>query len=307
MLAAPLSGAILRALQDGPKQQVDLRREAGHPAQTTLRAQLRKLCDVGAIAKRRRNRFPGVLEYELSEAGHGLSPVRAILERWLRDSPDGSLELGGSAARAAVKALTDGWSTAMLRVLAAKPLTLTKIDSVIPSLNYPSLERRLSAMRLAGLVEAREGGGRGTPYSVTGWAQSGIGPILAAARWERRHTPTDTSPLAKLDIETAFLLAAGLLAPPPDASGSARLAVELRNDKGPLLAGVLLTVGEGRIATCTTRLAGNPEAWISGPAPAWLAALIERDLDGLQLGGDGTLCRTLLDNLHGALFALSVT
>jgi DNA-binding HxlR family transcriptional regulator len=301
MLAAPLNGAILRALQDGPKQQADLRRESGHPAQTTLRAQLKKFCDAGVIEKRRRNRFPGVLEYELSEAGHGLSPVSAILERWLRDSPDGALELGGSAARAAVKALTDGWSTAILRALAVKPLTLTELDRVTPGLNYPSVERRLAAMRLTSLVKALESEGRGTPYSVTDWARRATAALVAATRWERRQASQPTSTFGRTEIETIFLLAAPLLNVPNSLSGTCRIAVELSAAGDRRLAGTVVAIDEGRPRSCTHRLDGEVDAWALGSATGWLELMAQGDLDGLELGGDSLLSRAVLDALHHAL------
>lgn len=301
MLAAPLNGAILRALQEGPKQQVDLRREAGHPAQTTLRAQLRKLYDAGVIEKRRRNRFPGVLEYELSEAGHGLSPVSAILERWLRDSPDGALDLGGSAARAAVKALTDSWSTAMLRALAVEPLTLTELDRVIPGLNYPSVERRLAAMRITGLIEALESEGRGTPYAVTDWARRAAAALVAAAHWERRHARQPTLAFGRTEIETIFLLATPLLHVPNEASGACRLALEVSTAGDRRLAGTIVAIDEGRALSCTHRLDGEVDAWALGSATGWLELMARGDLDGLELGGDSLLSRAVLDALHHTL------
>lgn len=303
LLAAPLNAQALRALGEEPKKQVDLRRETGQPAQSTLRAQLKKLGEAGLIEKRRRNHFPGVLEYELSEAGRGLLPVIGGLERWLAAAPGGELELGAPAARAAVKALTDGWSTTMLRALAARPLTLTELDGVISSLNYPSLERRLSAMRLAGLIEVRRGEGRGTPYEIAPWCRAGIAPLVLATRWERRHGPAGSPPVAKLDVETAFLLATQLLAPPAELSGSCRLAVDVGNEGGAVLAGVLVSLREGQVASCTTKLQGNPDAWASAPLSGWLAAVIERDHAALELGGDCALARMLVDELHGSLFA----
>lgn len=186
LLAAPLVSQILQALRDGSKQQAQLRRELGQPPPTTLRAQLKKLVEAGAVEKRRRNRFPGTLEYALSEAGRDLLTAVDALEAWLRESPTGPLELGGGPAKAAVKALADSWETAILRTLADGPLTLTQLDDAIAGLNYPSVERRLAAMRVTCLVEAREGNGRGTPYALTEWARESIGPIAAASCWKRR-------------------------------------------------------------------------------------------------------------------------
>lgn len=188
LLAAPLNCSILHALRDGPGQQADLRRQIGHPAHTTLRAQLRGLCDAGTIEKRRRNRFPGTLEYELTGAGWELLPVAEALETWLGKSPDGPQELGNRTARAAVKALAEAWKATILPRLADRALTLTELDREIAMLSYPSVERRLAAMRLVGLIEAREREDRGTPYALTEWGREGIEPIAAAARWERSRS-----------------------------------------------------------------------------------------------------------------------
>jgi DNA-binding HxlR family transcriptional regulator len=293
---------ILQALADGPRRQAELRRAAGSPAQTTLRAQLKRLMEIGAIERRRLNRFPGVLEYELTAAGKELLPVLDAVERWLAMSPDGPLALGSGEAKAAIRALADGWSTKMLRALAACPLSLTELDSVISSLSYPALERRLAAMRLAGLIAARPGNGRGTPYEVTDLLRQGIAPLTAAARWERRNLPMATAPIGQLDTETAFLLAVPMLQPPAELSGSCRLATETSNDGKRRLAGVVVEVTKGTIGSCVTSLQGNADAWALGSPAAWLDAVIERDTDRLEVGGDCSLAGALLDGLHETLF-----
>lgn len=302
LLAAPLNGQILRKLAEGPRRLVELRRETGSPAQSTMRSHLRELEGVGALAKTRRNRFPGVLEYELTRPGTELLFVAVALERWLGNAPEEPIPFGSDAAKAAIKALVEGWSSTMLRALAAGPLSLTELDRVIGALNYPSLERRLAAMRLAGQIEARPNGGRGTPYAVTGWLRRGIAPLLAAARWERRHVPDETAPIGRADIEAAFLLAVPLLELPAEISGSCRLGVETTNGRERGLVGALVCVREGRVASCTVRLGGSPDAWASGSAAAWFRAMIEADSAQLELGGHQRLARGLLDGLHGTLF-----
>jgi len=303
LLAAPLNVLILRALADGPKQQTELRQEVGSPAQTTLRAQLKRLVAIGAIEKHRRNRFPGVLEYELTASGRRLLFVADVLERWLAQAPQDSLPIGGNTAKAAVNALTQGWSTTMLRALAAGPLSLTELDSVIASLSYPSLERRLAAMRLTGQVEARPGNGRGTPYAVTDWLRLGIAPLAAAAGWEREHL-AEKPAIGRLDAEAAFLLALPLLRLPAGVSGACRLAMEIPNGSKRSLAGVTVGVEGGAVASCHTRMDGQPDAWALGPPGAWLDAVIEHDTRCLDLGGNSRLALALLDGLHGALFGL---
>lgn len=192
LLATPSVYEILRALRDGPKRQADLRRETVQLAQSTLRAKLRKLDSFAAIEKRRRNRFPGVLEYDLTRPGADLLKVADELERWLRSAPGGPLTLGDPAGNASVKALADGWETTIMQTLAQEDLALTELDRAIASLNYPSVERRLAALRLAGLVEGVQGEGGRTRYKLTAWARDGTGPVAAAARWECQHLSAES-------------------------------------------------------------------------------------------------------------------
>ncbi len=303
LLAGTSNAFLLRALADGAKQQAELRRAAGSPAQTTLRAQLKRLADVGAVEKHRRNRFPGTLEYELTASGEKLLSVLDALERWLERAPDGALPIGSNAAKAATTALTEGWSTTMLRVLAAGPQSLTELDGIIASLSYPSLERRLAAMRLAGLVDANPGNGRRTPYLVTTWLRAGVAPLLSAARWERRSLSRDTAPIGRLEAETAFLLAMPLVRAPAGTLGSCRLGVEISNGSKRRLVGVIVNLsGDVGAQSCTTNLAGHSDAWALGSATAWLSAMVEGDADGLELGGDSPLARVLISGLHEALF-----
>jgi DNA-binding HxlR family transcriptional regulator len=303
MLAAPLNVQVLRALTGGAKQQAELRRETGYPAQTTLRAQLKRLAEIGAIEKRRRNRFPGVLEYDSTPAGRDLLFVAEVLERWLEQAPDGPRPLEGSAAKAAVKALADGWSTTMLRALAARPFSLTELDGMIGSLSYPALERRLAALRLADLAAAQPAKGRGRPYGVTEWLRQGVGPIAAAVRWERRHMPHEAAPLARLDVEASFLLAVPLVCLPAEQSGTCQMAIEVPNGGRRRLAGVTIEVTQGAITSCITKLRTSTVAWALGSPSAWLDALIERDVDRLELGGNRHLAVALLGGLNAALFS----
>ena len=297
LLAAPPNILILRALAEAPRQQQQkLLREAEYPAQSTLRTQLKRLCEVGAIEKHRRNRFPGILEYELTTCGRELLDVADALEHWLAESADDPLPLNGNPARAAVKALVAAWSSTMLRGLAARPLTLTALDELIGSISYPSLERRLTAMRLAGLVAAQRNGGRGTPYAVTAWARRGVLPLAAAARWERRHGDFASSPFTALDLETMLLLLVPLLRPDPQLSGTLQMGAEIQNEDRKL-AGVTVSVENGLITSCTTRVRCRADAWALGSLGSWLNALLESGVGDLELGGDSGLIRAVVEQL----------
>lgn len=302
LLANPLNGIVLRKLADGPKRLVDLRRETGSPAQTTLRAHLKELDQARAIEKRRRDRFPGVLEYELTTAGDDLLFVVDTLDRWLHEAPDGPLDFGSGKGKAAVKSLIESWSSTMLRALAARPLSLTELDRIIGGLSYPSLERRLGAMRLTGQVEPCSGNGKGTPYTPTPWLRRGIGSLASAARWERRHLPDETAPITRIDVEASFLLVLPLLRLPTDISGSCRLGVEMGDGQDRRLVGAMAYLETGKLASCTVRLDRDADAWVTGPTNAWLRAVVGADLDGLELGGDQQLARALVAGMYEALF-----
>jgi DNA-binding HxlR family transcriptional regulator len=301
LLADPLNVFVLGSLTTGPKRQAELRHKSPSLAQSTLRAHLGDLERIGAVARCRRNAVHGSPEFGLAESGSELLVVASTLEDWLAGA-EHPLTLGSDAAKAAIRALAEGWSNSMIRALAARPLSLTELDEVIAGFNYPSLGRRLTAMRLAGQVEATSRDSHGTPYAVTTWLRRGMAPLAAAARWEHRHLPPGASPIKRIDAEAALLLALPLVHLDHDLSGSCRLAVQLSDRGRHSLAGVVAGVRLGRIASCATRLEGYPDAWVCGPPSAWLAGLIDGDVDRLELGGDGTLARSLLEGLHRALF-----
>jgi DNA-binding HxlR family transcriptional regulator len=303
LLGTSPNPVVLQILAEGPSSLSELQGRGGSPG-STLRARLKDLVAVGAIVARRNRGFPRrSAEYELTEAGEDLRRVAEVVERWLAESPNAGRPFGGDCAKAAIGALVEGWSATLLRALAAKPLSVADLDSLISTINYPTLERRIAAMRNAGQVEARPANGRETPYAVTTWLRRGVAPLLAAIRWERSHLGADSVPIAGIDVEAAFLLLMPLLELDGELSGKCRLAVELPAAGKHRVAGVLADVEEGSVTSCTSRLDGDADAWASGSAGAWFRALIDDDEASLELGGDGRLARTLVAGLHEVLFA----
>lgn len=295
LLVVPLNGLILKSLEVGPMRLSELRTQLGGPAQTTLRGHLAKLTELGAVAKQP----PGAAEYSLTDMGRELHLVTRILEVWLEDASSGPIPLGSEAAKGTVKALAGGWQSTMLRAFAARPLSLIQLDRLIGSISYPSLERRLSALRSTGLVEAVPDG-HGTPYAITDWGRRGVGPISAAARFECRYMPEETPPLKPIDVEAAFMLAAPRAPLPSRADGVCQLMAETRNGKRHL-AGVEVTVDRGSIVSCVSRVEPNPRNWAHGSAIGWLDALVECSTDKLTVGGDQHLVCNVVYGLHELL------
>jgi DNA-binding HxlR family transcriptional regulator len=298
VLATPLNFQVLRALTDRPMRLAELRKATGLPAQTTLRGHLAALSELGVLAKRPTQQTPYSVEHALTPMGDDLLAVAGRLDIWLSQAPDGPISLESGAAKGAIRALVDGWDSTMLRVLAANPLSLTELDSAIPELSYPALERRLSSMRIAGLVEAQKTAGPGTPYTVTEWARLGVAPVAAASHCELTHMGSAGAPVTTLDIEAAFLLAAPLVGLPERSAGSCQLEVEASPKVVPAPAGVQVTVERGKVVACDSRLEPKPSAFAAGPAIRWFNAVSYGKFAQLRFGGSGQIAEDVVQGLH---------
>jgi DNA-binding HxlR family transcriptional regulator len=306
VLSAPLNLQILRALSQRPMRLAELRKTTGLPAQTTLRGHLSNLVELGALQKRPTRQMPYAVENELTPLGEGLLDVADRLETWLQAAPDDPIPLESSAAKGAIKALVDGWESKMMRALAARPLSLTQLDRLISDFSYPSLERRLASMRLAGLVEGQRGQGGGTPYSVTDWARLGVAPLAAASHCERVHMSEDSASVTQIDIEAAFLLATPLVGLEPDAAGFCQLEVEASPGVVPRPAGVQVTVEGGRVVACVSRLQPSPAVYAAGTAVNWFHAIRDGKLKELRFGGSGDLAEDVVGGLYSAFAKVPV-
>jgi len=298
VLAAPLHVHILKALEEEPKGLLDLHRAVGSPPQSTMRVYTRTLEELGVLERRRQNEFPATAEYSITPAGEGLLKVAGLLQEWLLAAPDGPVLLGSTAAKSSIKALVGGWSSNIVRAVAARALSLTELNVLIPKISYPTLERKLSTMRTARLVEPQPGEGRGTPCGPTRWLRQTVIPLTSAAAWERKFAAESTAPIGRLDVEAAFLLSAPLVELDPGQSGRCRLSVEVRSGSSPTLAGAIVGVEGGRIASCTSRLDGDAQASASGSALAWMRQMNGGPAGQLEMTGDLSLAMAVTGALR---------
>ncbi len=295
LLATPLNIEILKALEDGPRNLLELRQAVGSPPQSTMRLYTRTLADLGLVRRRRRNEFPATAEYSSSPAGQALLVVACALEGWLQTSPNGPLTIGSVAAKSATKALVGGWSANIVRAVATRSLSLTELNMLISKISYSSLERRLGSMRLANLVDAQASNGQGVPYLATEWLRRAVLPLMAAVDWEQRFLREPEAKIVTVDAEAAFLLAVPLIRLGPKVSGRCRLSVEVRGGAEPVFAGVILCVEEGTVISCTARLKGAVEASASGTPAAWIRQVTTASEPQLEMSGNFALSRAVID------------
>lgn len=301
--AVPLNVHVLEALAEEPTPLADLRRAVGHPPVTTMRSYLQQMTKGGVIECRREEGFPGAVSYALTPSGAKLLAVREVLQDWLQSAPEGPIQLGSIASKSTIKALLDGYETNFVRALAARPLALTELSRMIPSVSYPTLERRLIAMRQVGLVEpCPQRNGRVSPYRVTRWLRLAVAPMTAAVGWERRCELEPPAAMTRIDVETAFLLAVPLVSLPSDATGSCRLAVELGQGPDPTFAGVTITVEDGQICSCVSRLEGKVDAWATGSVLDWFRWLQQRGGHRMEIGGDSSFAQGVVEGFRQAFY-----
>jgi DNA-binding HxlR family transcriptional regulator len=301
ILATTLNFLIIRALAKGPLRLAELRRATGLPAQTTLRGHLSSLGALGVVAKRPADEMPYAVENELTSAGRELLHVAESLEAWLNHAPEGPLSLETGSAKGVIKAFVDGWGSTILGTLARRPMSLTELDNVIPALSYPALERRLSSLRMAGLVEAAPAAhGNGTPYAVTEWARQGVAPLAAAGKCEQAQMQPVAAPVTEVDVEAAFMLSVPLVGLPRETTGRCHLTVEGDPAKGRDRSGVEVIVEGGAVVGCATDLASAPGQYATGSPETWFTALLDARVELLEYAG-GDLPMQLVNGLHEVL------
>jgi hypothetical protein len=105
-------------------------------------------------------------------------------------------------------------------------------------------------------------------------------------------------------MEAAFLLSVPLLKLDADTSGNCRLAVEMTRGADAEVAGVLVSVKNGLVISCVSRLQGRAAAWASGSPMMWLSSVIGTEPNRLELGGECDLARAIVDGLQAGLFAV---
>ncbi len=166
---------------------------------------------------------------------------------------------------------------------------------MLPGISTEQLRSRLNRMVADGMLTRKRY--REVPprvdYELTERARE-LMPVLGAlARWGYEWTWGEPRGSESVDVGAIFRLAPGLLEP---------------SDQ-PQTVELVITDTDVRYTVSTSRdrvdvfehAAERPDATVSGPAAAWIAAFAPaHDREGLEISGDGDLVQGLLDTLAAA-------
>jgi DNA-binding HxlR family transcriptional regulator len=310
VLENPLNARILSAHTCGPRRLAELQKEVTWAAQSTIRAALTSLREIGALRKVCVGESPYAVATELTAAGADMARVVQALEVWLSRHPGGAIRLDGEQAKAAMKALVGGWSSNLMHALACGKFTLTQLHRQVPEISYPALERRIAWMRAVGQIEALEKKRRGQSYMPTEWLRHSVAPLSLAARAECRHLSGGTSSVTKREIEAALLLAVPLAPVPEDWSASCSLVIQAGadcdGDGDDGLATIELRVAGGRVVSASAGRTRQPASWALATVDTWWDAIIDGRLATIRYGGLAPqLPANVLAGLHFTLFESS--
>jgi DNA-binding HxlR family transcriptional regulator len=302
-LAVRLNVEILMTLSDSPRSASDLLAAVGDPPRSTAHKRLRELTDLGALHRSRQRRFPRQVNYELTPDGEQMLDLAASLERWLAGAPDGRATLGTQRAKRMIDVLVAGWKASIVSTLVDRPHSLTELDRLVDTVPYPSLERRLVALREMGLVRVASTAARGTPYEVTEWLRRAAAPLLAAAAFE--VSPADDINPRPSEVRAGLLLAMPLLRLPGRSEGTLVIAIvpDQTNGKVRKPDGATLKIRGGRVAECIPKIDESAPTWALGTPGFWLDAALTGEIDRLRIGGrTPQLGADLATGVHHSLF-----
>jgi DNA-binding HxlR family transcriptional regulator len=295
---------VLRAHHAGPLRLSHLHEQIPWAAEATIRGSLAALRDVGALEKRRTEEARNAVATALTPAGERVLVVPEALEYWLQRCPSGPIAIDDEHVKVAVKALSEGWNSTLIRALATEPRTLTELNGLISEVSYPALDRRINWMRATGQITPLPREPKGTPYTPTEWLRRAVAPLCVAGHCERRYLD-DAPPITDIEVEAAFLLSLSLVQLPPDVHGSCLLACSTDAADGEVemeLAGVTVEVSAGAVVSMTVDIDADPLNWAIGSPGMWLDTVVEGGLENLRIGGDNPkLACSLVEGLQRSL------
>lgn len=304
LLSSGATGAILMALGSGPLRTKELTEKVpGYAARTIYRYSSR-LAELGIVEREEEPGVPSKVVHQLSEpSGRELHQlIDAYATASLRRLPSGEI---GAHAWGSLALLADLWESEMIEELNLGPRTATELARMRHGLSYHQVSRRASLFAIGGFIREIPEGGRRRKYELTEKARRAMALIAGIGRWRRRHVvPTGSTGLNPVEVARMLRTALPLASVPKHAGKSFKIGVGgPEHDDGDEGEVVWAEVGDdGTVAGCAAP-PNSVDAWGHGPVEPWVDSLLDGpSRNGLRLGGDGSVIKACLADLHKGLW-----
>jgi len=157
-----------------------------------------------------------------------------------------------------------------------------------PEVTYHDIRQARRSLAEARIIEPVHSFGRGQPYALTPWGRSAVGPLAAAAKWERDFLVGGSGAFTPAEGETLLLLALSLIGVLPGGlSGTCSLGLYEGH-------GIRVIVDGGRIVSSIPETADGCACRVSGTPSAWLEALLDGRRSGLEMSGSAMSLAAML-------------
>jgi DNA-binding HxlR family transcriptional regulator len=286
--------AILVLLRGGPLSPGAIEDALAMPHATVMDG-LAELDAAGAITRTRASKLPPSVSCAITPAGDELLALADLVQGLCDDI---AVRAGGGHPdpAAMARAVDGGWSSTVLPVLVAEPLSRSELSARITTHTHHQVEQRLLLMERAGLVR-REPGRRPRRYALTEDVWRVLRVVVQSLGWGDRIRDATATPeqlaTAVASVATDLVLgdrSTGVVACTIEGSATSKSAVA-----------VTLTVEGGLVTASQAGPAATPTAWIRGDFAGWCDALLGGRADGIVAGGDTALSRRFVAGLRGRL------
>jgi DNA-binding HxlR family transcriptional regulator len=299
-----LTGETTRTLMDalrqaGALERSALRRCVPYVSEATFDRSLRSLVESEIVVSRPLESDHRRRADELTQAGRDLLEIAEEIEAVEMRAPAG---LRSPSAPPLLSVVADAVGRLIMReLLIDRALSFTELRSLLPELAHGTFADHLVPLTEGGLMRVLPGSRPEEHcYELSELALALARGVALSARFRRRITPRG-APWMSGDLPSLVkLLLRTQVRTPRHVNGAVLLHVRAPTETERGWSDVEVALADGRLSLRSpgTR---EPRARVRASPLAWCDALLDGDLAGIEIEGDGELAHTLLAALAVAL------
>jgi DNA-binding HxlR family transcriptional regulator len=253
----------------------------------------------GVIVRRTSPGPPRRVFYGLGPAG---PEFREVIEGWRGLLRQGRpAQSGRGLDWRAPGHFAEAWAAGVVQALLAGPSTLAQVEIAArparPDLTGHQIKRLLANLTPAAFF-TRDGG----LHRISDLGRVAIGELALAARFERRHMAGTVVPVTVEDVVEQLRGSLPLVRLKEDAAGLCEFIVK-GDGAGQAMAMAWAEIETGHVVATGVGKAFRPAtSWMHGSIEDWVEAVIDRRPRVIRSAGDARMGRSVVEQLHRALF-----